>query len=474
MPKPKISAALNNCPLHILTEQLSVTFSQLAIFESDYSEHHSGQNVTAKTLDQYLAEQLNEIYGISSLDKCHEYIHAYQLLKQCFSEFYELTQDQESLTFQQLSALLNTYQNQHDQQIIFGPVLRAYLKYQMISLSDKTEIFAIIDDLSLEEFTRKLTTIQDTGRYDSLSDDLTAAFIAQPLGIQLIANKSGQPPRSHDLTNKITTLNIYHEGDASGASAGGHWELTMVSDDRHDYSNSQDCQFKNLSDLFALGRQDITEAALEIIKSQVRFSTTMSDQLNSDDIALYAPMIERLQGVARAEIDASTISTGNVQIFLEMVEKQIIDSKKTPVIDSQERLEKQLSLFDDADLQPVSTSSPVDPSFSDNFHSQNHHFDENTPPDARQNHHHKDKKTFEPNYSFMLTAGQMLLGTMAGISLVVIALAAMDIVTPVVAVTIGLATVGSFTATNLYRFYNNNNIDNQEDSTAFHPDIKLD
>ena len=88
MPKPKISAALNNCPLHILTEQLSVTFSQLAIFESDYSEHHSGQNVTAKTLDQYLAEQLNEIYGISSLDKCHEYIHAYQLLKQCFYNDY--------------------------------------------------------------------------------------------------------------------------------------------------------------------------------------------------------------------------------------------------------------------------------------------------------------------------------------------------------------------------------------------------
>lgn len=160
MPKPKISAALNNCPLHILTEQLSVTFFQLTIFESNYSEHHLGQDVATKTLDQYLAEQLNEIYGIGSLEICHEYIHSYQLLKQYFAEFYGLTHDHESLTFQQLSVLLNTYQNQHDQQIIFGSVLRIYLKYQMISLSEKNVCKALQEPkLILQQFQ------QQTSRY---------------------------------------------------------------------------------------------------------------------------------------------------------------------------------------------------------------------------------------------------------------------------------------------------------------------
>lgn len=159
---------------------------------------------------------------------------------------------------------------------------------------------------------------------------------------------------------------------------------------------------------------------------------------------------------------------------MKIVEKQIIDSIRTPVIDSPEQLEKQLSLHDDANLQPDSTSSPVAPSYSDKIHTQDRHSEKNTPLNIRQNHLNKDKNLFEPNYSFMLTAGKMLLGTMAGVSLVVITLAAMDIVTPVVAVTIGLATVGSFTATNLYRFYNNNNMDKQDGSNAFHPDIKLD
>lgn len=475
MPKPKISAALNNCPLHILTGHLSETFTQLAIFEHNYSERYLGQDKDNPTLDQYLTQQLNDACGIGSIDKSQEYLKSYQMLKKCFSNFYELEHAQKPLTFQRLSSLFKTFNNKHDQQIIIGPVMRVFLQQQMASLTEKTELFAIIDETSPEEFIQKQTTIQDNGRYDSLSDDLTAAFIAQPLGIELIINKSGQPPRTHELMNAMTTLNVYHEGGASGASAGGHWELTQNIDHRLDYAITQGCQFKELADLFSLGLQEISKAALEIIRSQVRLSATLSDRLSSDVTALYSPMIERLQDVAKAELDASTISIDKVHDVIRQIEEQTINIKTSPKsVESSKNLEKHSTYQIDAELRLDSTDSSVNPSHSNRMHHQNHHFKKPVQTETDQNQPVKPTNSYKPNYSFMLQTSKILLGTMAGISLVIIALSTMDMVAPVLAVTIGLATVGGFTATKAYRFFCNSDVARKEESSVFQPDIKLD
>ena len=97
MPFPKLSAVLNNCPLHALTPEIREEILKFATID-EYNNNHNAH---------------------------------YENLKKDFASVYGF--NPETFSWKQFGGILNLY-NPFDTQILMGPVLRLFSKRAMLAI----------------------------------------------------------------------------------------------------------------------------------------------------------------------------------------------------------------------------------------------------------------------------------------------------------------------------------------------------
>lgn len=221
MPYQKMSAILNNCPLHTLAPELT---QEIIKFSQD-SQYDNGFNPA--------------------------YLH----LKNCFAEVFKLQSD--TFTWQAFAGILSNY-NPFDIQILMGITLRRFMKDQLKHNVIFKEMHQGLpsEDMqhAIDDDTEIVTEDKDPekARYRSLSSDQMFAYAYAPLGFNITAYvaKDHTPIKIpiNPLPQPIGTITVYHEG-GDGAGQGGHWEREPDAQNQIDYSFLPDSKLKKLSDL---------------------------------------------------------------------------------------------------------------------------------------------------------------------------------------------------------------------------------
>lgn len=233
---PKISAILNNCPVHVLTPELKAEIKRYAdnvAYENPHTKH-------------------------------------YKVLKECFATYYALEPD--SFTWQDFSAILQNY-NPFDVQILLGPVLRLFSKKIMAQdESDEFKFMALGNDYpDVLSYINATSEISDTGRYESLSPDHLFRFICSPLGFSLTYYRANQPYNKSEAEHSLAAITIYHQGAIHGAAAGGHWERNQDGEGSVDYQTAEDTQLTPFLPL--LGEDPlINPYGIDLLKKHVQLA----------------------------------------------------------------------------------------------------------------------------------------------------------------------------------------------------------
>lgn len=236
MPQPKLSAKLNNCPLHAITPELKTEILKFGKNES-YDNGHNG---------------------------------AYEDLKRAFSTYYGFSS--KAFTWAKFANILNRY-NAFDTQIMMGPVLRLCMKNAM-SKDGFVPTLAEIEGKSTEGYIDEITEIDpNTGRYDSLSPDQVSQYVGKDLGLTL-RYYSGGKSNLLEAERPVYTVEMYHQGGIEGAQAGGHWERSGKPDDIVDDEKAS--QFSMIADVFTQGSSELSKCGLQLIKKHLELTSSNS------------------------------------------------------------------------------------------------------------------------------------------------------------------------------------------------------
>ncbi|HHX3355668.1 TPA: hypothetical protein ACU9KK_001198, partial [Legionella anisa] len=216
MPYPKISAVLNNCPLHTITPEL---VQEIYHFAKD--EHYNNQH--------------ND---------------AYAALKRNFAEFYGF--DPNAFSWKLFAGILKQY-NPFDIQIMMGPVLRGFMAVQL----GKPGIYEKLPPKagrSKANAIEECTEIDRTARYTSLEQDELAILVCNPFGFSLryIPQEGDEYAATIDPTIPLPNpqcITIYHTGNPLGAGYGGHWERTTNPLEQINYEGHKSTQLLHYSTL---------------------------------------------------------------------------------------------------------------------------------------------------------------------------------------------------------------------------------
>lgn len=247
MPHPKLSAILNNCPLHALTPEIK---SEVIKYSAD--EHYDNVHNA-----QYIA------------------------LKNLFAAFYEL--NPETFSWEHFANLLKNY-NAFDTQIILGPVLRLYMKEAMVH-EEIVPILAIAQDITPEEYIQSKTELNlNTNRYESLSPDELFTYVSKTLGFSLTYHPQEEPSITFELPLPISEIEIYHQGGIDGAHAGGHWERTNKGESSVNVQNQDDTQLHTIIQL--LGESSaLNPYGFDLLKKHVQIRAgTIETGLQSERV----------------------------------------------------------------------------------------------------------------------------------------------------------------------------------------------
>lgn len=236
MPFPKLSAVLNNCPLHAITPELIVEITKFRD-NIGYDNHHNGE---------------------------------YALVKNIFAKFYGF--NPEIFTWKQFADILDEY-NAFDAQILLGPVLREFMETKLPDPELLAEV-ASVDNLTPEKWIERRVKINpDTGRYYSLAPDELAGFVAHHLGFSLRATPAVGGEITYLCENHpIALIDIFHQGGEEGAHEGGHWERVKNGVGAIKYQEHEDTQ---LSFFLHLLDEDIqtTQMGFKLLQSHVQLTS---------------------------------------------------------------------------------------------------------------------------------------------------------------------------------------------------------
>ncbi|MCW8451384.1 hypothetical protein [Legionella quinlivanii] len=235
MAYPKISALLNNCPMHFLTPEIVQECLKRGS-DSSYSRPQDDVN--------------------------------YERLKQTFAASYL---EGKEISWPELAKLLRQY-NPFDQQIILGPVLRQFMADSMKVDHDLPAFFE--DRAGLEAYIRKMSepVPELQNRFYSASPDEISTFVAAPLGIMFTYHRAEESPKTLPhiaLQNPVGLIDVYHEGGIGGAGNGGHWERTDKKQDRVDYEKEADSRLGSVVRLLK-DNPSVTRMGLDILKQHVQ------------------------------------------------------------------------------------------------------------------------------------------------------------------------------------------------------------
>ncbi|MCE0721817.1 MULTISPECIES: hypothetical protein [Legionella] len=210
MPFPKISAALNNCPLHAITPEL---VQEIYYFAKDehYDNHHND---------------------------------AYAVLKNNFAEFYGF--DPHTFSWKHFAGILKQY-NPYDIQILMGPVLRRFMAVQLNKPEIYTELAPGVHRVKEDVISEYTEIDPGTARFSSLDQHDVAILVCKPLGFSL--KYIPQAGHGFEMTidpdtplPKPKLITICHTGSHLGAGHGGHWERTVNPLERIEYEGHKSTQ----------------------------------------------------------------------------------------------------------------------------------------------------------------------------------------------------------------------------------------
>ncbi|WP_298627848.1 hypothetical protein [uncultured Legionella sp.] len=246
MPFPKLSAVLNNCPLHALTPEVKNEVVKFAADEH-YDNHHNAQ---------------------------------YERLKSKFAAFYEL--HPETFSWKQFANLLEHY-NAFDTQIILGPVLRSFMKDAMAN-EEMVPKLAMVQDIDTESYIYSKTELSPvTSRYASLSPDELFTFVSKHLGFSLTYHPQGKPAVTFKSEQPISEIEIYHQGGIDGAQAGGHWERTNKGEASINVQAQNDTQLDMIIQL--LGENPaVNPCGFNLLKKHVQINEQIVEPTFQSDV----------------------------------------------------------------------------------------------------------------------------------------------------------------------------------------------
>jgi hypothetical protein len=234
MPFPKLSAVLNNCPLHALTPEIKEELLKYRN-HADYDNKHNAD---------------------------------YLLLKDKFATFYGFNPAE--FSWKQFADILESY-NAFDTQIIMGPVLRLFMK-DKIATNDFLEILAEAHEVSPAQFIKDYTEIKPTtARYESLAPDELFTYVGKYLGLSLQYTPQNEPSRLTLAQDPVAQVNIFHHGGIDGAQSGGHWERTDKGEGSTDFQNQDNTQLNHL--LLLLGQEAaVNPYGFDLLKKHVQLT----------------------------------------------------------------------------------------------------------------------------------------------------------------------------------------------------------
>ena len=296
MPQIKLSAILNNCPLHSLVPEIVGEINKFAI-NGAYNNNHNA---------------------------------SYNDLKRHFALFYALPP--EGFTWKQFAALLNEY-NPFDTQLLLSPVLRSLLKTIMTPHED-TFVSALGNDFgSNEEYISASTELLPTGRYRSLSPDELFLFLAKPLGISILYHPQAGDSRGFDADANLATVSIYHQGNIEGAQAGGHWERVKDKADYIDYQKTGDTKLNFLTSILD---EQTSSYGLELVKKHTQLTLHALSHGKESVLGEYASL-----EIAVEQINQYTFNIKSVpkELALKLMGKQELTPLTRAVIDKYEFVE---------------------------------------------------------------------------------------------------------------------------------------
>ncbi|KTC66419.1 Uncharacterised protein (plasmid) [Legionella adelaidensis] len=226
---PKISAVLNNCILHSTTPEIIEQIYQIA----ESPEYDNGFKA------------------------------GYNHLKNCFAEFYEF--DPSHFEWDFFRKILQRY-NPHEVQIIFGPVLRLFMKKYIAENPDTPYLSE-----NIEEYIALHTEInRGSGRYYSASPFELYWYVCNPLGISLSYVRDRQKI-TMATDNAYAEITLFHKGGIEGAHQGGHWERVENQEDSEDYAKAPSTQLSAIELLLGNDAR-INEYGFQLLKKHVRTS----------------------------------------------------------------------------------------------------------------------------------------------------------------------------------------------------------
>ncbi|MBL7480202.1 hypothetical protein [Legionella bononiensis] len=242
MPFPKLSAVLNNCPLHALTPEIKDEILKFGENEHYNNQHRAG------------------------------YIN----LKNKFAAFYGF--DPSEFTWNKFAGILSCY-NAFDIQIILGPVLRSLMKDPM-SQDEFVPGVAMTNDMTTEEYINSMTEIQPhTSRYASLAPDEVYKYVSKDLGLSLTYHPQEGKVTNFETPHELATVHIFHQGGLDGAQAGGHWERTDKGQESLNVQNHDDTQLNGVIQL--LGENTgVNPFGFELLKKHIQINARTLEEHN--------------------------------------------------------------------------------------------------------------------------------------------------------------------------------------------------
>ncbi|WP_202972755.1 hypothetical protein, partial [Legionella quateirensis] len=242
MPFPKLSAVLNNCPLHALTPEIK---------------------------DEILKFGENELYD-------NQHRAGYINLKNIFAAFYGF--DPSEFSWNKFAGIMNCY-NAFDTQIILGPPLRVFMKEPMAQ-DEFVPGIAMANDTTTEEYINSMTEIQPhTGRYASLAPDEVYKYVSKDLGLSLTYHPQNGQVTNLEAPNSLSTVHIFHQGGLDGAQAGGHWERTDKGQESLNVQNYDDTQLNGVIQL--LGENTgVNPYGFELLKKHIQINAKTLEEHN--------------------------------------------------------------------------------------------------------------------------------------------------------------------------------------------------
>lgn len=273
MPYPKLSAVLNNCPLHALTPEIK---------------------------DEFLKFRDNVGY-----DNKHN--ADYLLLKDKFAAFYGFNPAE--FSWKKFADVLEAY-NAFDTQIIMGPVLRLFMQDKMRT----SDLVNFLVDISPEEHIKNHTEINpENARYESLAPDELFTHVGQYLGLSLQYTPQDEPSVSILSHDSVAQVNIFHQGGIDGAQAGGHWERTPKGEGSIDYQNQDDTQLNHFLPL--LGQEAVVNSyGFDLLKNHVQL-TARSIEEKKDFYDEFAELHSSADQIAQYRFNITSVP-GNFALSL--------------------------------------------------------------------------------------------------------------------------------------------------------------